>query len=387
MRKKIDSAVAEVEAQYKAGNVPWNYKTVQSLIGKYPHRGHLDVILPGQEDEATPDPDGVPWEVPGPGEPPAADDDADDGREDDDEKILDFDPDDWHVPPENPFNDSDDAPSKAGTGEATSHGGGGGGDDTVATSHGDGGGGDGESLSVEQVSTLHEHSARFQSLQEAKRILESIGGALGASLSNTVGKVMHNEQKRFRQRIDGDAAVEKAMRTTAEAEEAEARRQRAEFQQAAQRKRETANVERELQQSRAKLRQARRDLREATDAAEASEALKSFSLEAMGKGQKNAGGAAFRKVRQEALSRVRSVARLSPEQRNDWHHFATNWDKKMVEEHGEAWPTMFAEILQNLVNELEAGNGNALSDFMRKESVRVLGGVTIIHSHGQVDPW
>ena len=67
MRNKIDSAVAEVEAQYNAGNVSWNYKTVQSLIGKYPHRGHLDVILPGQEDEATPDPDGVPWEVPGPG--------------------------------------------------------------------------------------------------------------------------------------------------------------------------------------------------------------------------------------------------------------------------------------------------------------------------------
>ena len=156
MRNKIDSAVAEVEAQYNAGKLPWNYKTVQSLIGKYPHRGHLDVILPGQEDEATPDPDGVPWEVPGPGEPSAADGDADDGSEDDDEKILDFDPDDWHVPPENPFNDSDDAPSKAGTGEATSHGGGGGGDDTVATSHGDGGGGDGESLSVEQVSTLYE---------------------------------------------------------------------------------------------------------------------------------------------------------------------------------------------------------------------------------------
>ena len=193
---------------------------------------------------------------------------------------------------------------------------------------------------------------------------------------------MHNEQKRFRQRIDGDAAVEKAMRTTAEAEEAEARRQRAEFQQAAQRKREIANVEREFQQTRAKLRKTRRDLREATDAAEASEALKTFSLEAMGKGQKNAGGAAFRKVRQEALNRVRLAAMLSPEQRNDWSYFATNWDKKMVEEHGEAWPAMIAEILQNVVNELEAGNGNALSDFMRKESVRVLGGVTIIRLPG-----
>ena len=32
MRKHINSAVAEVEANYKAGLLPWNYKTVQSLI-------------------------------------------------------------------------------------------------------------------------------------------------------------------------------------------------------------------------------------------------------------------------------------------------------------------------------------------------------------------
>ena len=102
----------------------------------------------------------------------------------------------------------------------------------------------------------------------------------------------------------------------------------------------------------------------------------------MGKGQKNAGGTASRKVRQEALSRVRLVAMLSPEQRNDWSYFATTWDKKMVEAHGEEWAALFAEILQNVVNELEAGNGNALSDFMRKESVRVLGGVDVIRLPG-----
>jgi len=32
MRKLINSAVAEVEAQYTAGKLPWAYKTVQSLI-------------------------------------------------------------------------------------------------------------------------------------------------------------------------------------------------------------------------------------------------------------------------------------------------------------------------------------------------------------------
>ena len=62
MRNLINSAVAEVEEQYKAGLLPWTYKTVQSLITPYPRRGQLDEIKIGQEDEATPDPDGVPWE-------------------------------------------------------------------------------------------------------------------------------------------------------------------------------------------------------------------------------------------------------------------------------------------------------------------------------------
>ena len=43
---------------------------------------------------------------------------------------------------------------------------------------------------------------------------------------------------------------------------------------------------------------------------------------------------------------------------------------------------MFAEILQNVLNDLEAGNCNAFSDFMRNESVRVLDGVDIIRLPG-----
>ena len=63
MKPKIDSAVAEVEAQFNAGKLPWTWETVQSLITPFPQKGQLDVVLPGQEDEATEDPDGVPWEV------------------------------------------------------------------------------------------------------------------------------------------------------------------------------------------------------------------------------------------------------------------------------------------------------------------------------------
>ena len=52
MRTRINSAVAEVEAQFQAGKLPWTWATVQSLITPFPKKGQLDVVLPGQEDEA-----------------------------------------------------------------------------------------------------------------------------------------------------------------------------------------------------------------------------------------------------------------------------------------------------------------------------------------------
>ena len=65
-----------MERQFHAGELPWNYKTVQSLIGDYPKHGHLDEIKVGQEDEATEDPDGVPWEPAGDEQEQDADSDA-----------------------------------------------------------------------------------------------------------------------------------------------------------------------------------------------------------------------------------------------------------------------------------------------------------------------
>ena len=72
MRARINAAVADVKSRFHAGELPWNYSTVQSLIAPYPKTGHLDTLRLGQEDEATEDPDGVPWEPEG-FEEPAAD--------------------------------------------------------------------------------------------------------------------------------------------------------------------------------------------------------------------------------------------------------------------------------------------------------------------------
>ena len=42
-------------------DLKWCFKDVPSLIHPYAKTGELHVILPGQEDKATPDPYGVPW--------------------------------------------------------------------------------------------------------------------------------------------------------------------------------------------------------------------------------------------------------------------------------------------------------------------------------------
>ena len=122
MRGKIDAAVAEVEARFHAGKLPWSYQTVKSLIGAYPRRRHLDVVLPGQEDEATADPEGVPWEQTPSDSQFAADDGCDGMSDGDPGEVLDFDPEDWVYPENRPSAGEGDVEIGAGASESSHHG-------------------------------------------------------------------------------------------------------------------------------------------------------------------------------------------------------------------------------------------------------------------------
>ena len=44
----------------------------------------------------------------------------------------------------------------------------------------------------------------------------------------------------------------------------------------------------------------------------------------------------------------------------------------MAEGQGENWADLFAEIVQHIIEELSAGNKSALSEFMHRETQRVL---------------
>ena len=188
MNNRINFAVAEVEEQYKAGLLPWTYKTVQSLITPYPRRGQLDEIKVGQEDEATPDPDRVPWEDEKGDKEEVNAASASDDAEEEDEEVLDFDPDDWIDPQaaalQNGARDAD----------VPHHGDG---DVQIAKA----------SMNEEQADSVLEHSTCLRSLKQALDIFKELGGALGASLMETVSRVMHTEIKRITTLLRGDENV------------------------------------------------------------------------------------------------------------------------------------------------------------------------------------
>ena len=162
----------------------------------------MDEFTVGQEDEATPDPDGVPWET----EPHAKEDE----EETDAIAVPDFDPLDWVDPGE--------APMQHGLGE-----------------HGVPNHGDGEcavvpvSLSEGEHDAVLEHSTRLRSLKHAEQIFKELGGAVGASLQDTVQRVMHGESKRFAQGKREDKTVCLEIRAGLDAEDARYRRERHEL--------------------------------------------------------------------------------------------------------------------------------------------------------------
>ena len=184
MRQLTNSTVAEVETNLKDGCVPWTYTTVRYLMPTYPRRGHLDVIKIGQEDEATPDPDGTPWDTEQvEAEGGASVNNCDDNEEVDD--VPEFDADDWVGPESSLLKHT--VPEV----DAPHHGDG---DDQMRKG----------SLDDEQADAAIQHPTRLRSRMQAQEIFNDVGGAVGASLNNTVNRVIHSESKRFNTRMRAD---------------------------------------------------------------------------------------------------------------------------------------------------------------------------------------
>jgi len=130
----------------------------------------------------------------------------------------------------------------------------------------------------------------------------------------------------------------------------------------------------------AQLRTTRRRQREMEGIRASAHAMKSFIPDELGAGQKNAGGKAKQKNRFEILDRLaRLNAGLSVGQKNDWAWFKSNWDKKMVEEHGKEWAAAFSSWIQCVLDDKRS---NAFSMFVHSETRRVFQGMTALHVPG-----
>ena len=138
-----------------------------------------------------------------------------------------------------------------------------------------------------------------------------------------------------------------------------------------QEKKVTKRLRLALQEAQTKLKKARTEQEQAEAVVTAMLAAKGFSVSMLGQGRKKGGTQQHQKNRFEVLDRVRQVAELSPEQTGHWKYFKTTWDEEMAEAHGEDWGQLFAEIVQQLLNDLLDGKTNALSVFMEDEKKRV----------------
>ena len=112
-----------------------------------------------------------------------------------------------------------------------------------------------------------------------------------------VSRVTPAETQRFTTRLRGDENVLQEMRAGLEAEEAIYRRERLEFHEHMQQKRETARVEHGLKEAMANLQRARTEQRDAEAVVSAIEEVRVYSLEMLGKGRNRGGLQLHQKAR------------------------------------------------------------------------------------------
>ena len=173
MREHVNNIVAKTLRRCQNNEIPSNYASIRNEIDPYPKRNCLDVLLPGQEDEATIDPDGIKWDAE---EPHGVQDAASDAGG----PIEDFCPGGWvdGVGPDVAF-------TKIQGTDAEHHG-----DGATALATVD-------TVDEDMVQSAFEHSRTMRQLREVESICKSVGGLVGATLRNTVANVVHREKRIF----------------------------------------------------------------------------------------------------------------------------------------------------------------------------------------------
>ena len=232
-------------------------------------------------------------------------------------------------------------------------------------------------ISAEEADAVHNVKATMAALEATLEGLRAIGSLKGVQSIETE---LAKQRRNARRLIQEKPAVADAFLRLRRAEDQERLMNMRIADQHRERKREADQAIADRDAAVAVLRNTRRKIQEMESICESRHAIKSFTLEALGEGNGNAGGAKARKNRFEVLDRLARIrAGLSAGQKNDWSWFKEAWDKEMVKEHGANWASLFAKWMQNV---LDDESSNAFSKFVYNETSRVFHGTAALQVPG-----
>jgi hypothetical protein len=246
-------------------------------------------------------------------------------------------------------------------------------DTTEATDTGAGS----SSLSAQQAEQAQRVQATMSALSASIDGLKEIGNLTMVSALETA---LRKERRKERAIVGANPAVADAFwRLRAAEKRADIERITIAAQQK-ERKREAAAAISDKNTAVAQLAKTRRLMQELEGTRASAHAIKSFTLESLGKASHNAGGPKAKKNRMEVLDRLKRIrAGLSQGQKNDWEWFKNAWDKAMVDQHGSEWASLFSAWVQGV---LDDERSNAFSLFVYNETRRIFGNVSALHVPG-----
>ena len=351
MRPKINVELAAVADEFASGGITWCQRDVMRLMTPYPPRKKVDRILERLGDDFYHD--DVHCLTNGDGATAVAEEDHDASSSSDDE-------------------DEADEPAGSVPAAVAGEGAQGAGSDALEVSRMKS-----APLSVGDAEAVHHANATMAALQSAIDSLRAIGQVRGVQC---IEAEMTKERRKVRLLVKDSPAVSDAFLRLRRAEHQERLTNAQVADQRNERKREAAKAIADRTTAVAELRETRRKIHELEDVGACKHAIKSFTLEALGEGDDNAGGKKGRQNRFEVLDRMKRIrAGLSAGQKNDWPWFKEAWDNAMVEQHGADWASVFAKWMQGV---LEDEGSNAFSHFVYNETCRVFSGTVALHVPG-----
>ena len=221
-------------------------------------------------------------------------------------------------------------------------------------------------LSAEMAEQVHGVKVTIAALEESIETLRDAGALKAAQC---VQGELAKERRRERNLVKESPAIADAFQKRRQAEMQDTMRRRRFIEEQNQRDLAAKRSIEERNAAVAELKKRKKEIQDCENLIEIKHAMKTFTVESLGQGSSNGGGARGRTRRFEVLDRIaRLGAGLSAPQKNDWVWFKDSWDLEMVREHAADWGSLFAGWMQAV---LENKDSNAFSVFVHNETCRI----------------